>query len=190
MPINPLHAQVAVTRRRNDLGPRRAGSSPAAATSGVAPAAPSSPLETPRAGFFYPRIIYGGGAQLDFLVPADPLISEGVIKGENISLPGFQETLWVRHEPRLTLGFRILSETNLIQIREWWREWGSRGRQNEVILDRFDTCTGQYEYDIHNRTFTRAHCLYNPFEPRRFTPSRALYTLQLTFRQGQDESVS
>jgi hypothetical protein len=188
MPITPLHTALAVTRRPNDVLPRRGGSSPAAASEATPPA-PASVLETPRAGFFYPRIIYGGGAQLDFLVPADPLISDGVIKGENVSLLGFQETLWVRHEPRLTLAFRIISRTNLIQIREWWREWASKGRQSEVILDRFDTCAGQYEYDVHNRTFTLAHCLYNPFEPRRFTPSRVLYSLQLVFRQGQDESV-
>lgn len=180
-----------VRRRSTALDPAPGGSS--GASSGgrrvdvAATPAPVSVLDTIKGGFFYPRITTSSGAQLDFTTPASPLISEGRIKGENVSLAGFQETLSVRVEPRLTLGFTILSRANLIEVRDWWMEWASLGRQSAVILDRFDTCGGQYEYDLFNTTFDKAHCLYNPFEPRRFTVSRQLFTVQLTFRQGQTE---
>jgi len=184
MPVTPLHAALAVTRRPNEA-PRRTLVDIASASEPVA----VSVLESARPGFFYPRIIFGGGAQLDFLVPADPVISEGRVKAENVSLTGYQETLSVRLEPRLTLGFKILHPTNLAQVRSWWIEWASLGRQSEIILDRFGTCAGQYEYDNFNTTFSRAHCLYNPFEPRHFVPSRGLFSVQFQFRQGQDETL-
>lgn len=177
IPGPPASAPGAV-RRPNEV-PRRTVD-PAAL-----PAGPASPLESPRPGFFYPRIIHGGGSQLDFTTPANPLISEGRVKGENVSLTGFQETLSVRLEPRLTLGFTILSRDNLAQIRAWWIDWASLGRQSAIILDRLGTCSGQYEFDLFNTAFNLAHCLYNPFEPKRFVVSRQLFTLQLTFRQGK-----
>lgn len=167
--------------RRNNAAPQQRSTQLLA----LGPSGPASPLETPRQGFFYPRIIYGGGSQLDFTTPSNPLISEGRVKGENVSLSGFQETLAVRMEPRLTLGFVILSRDNLVQIRDWWRDWASLGRQSAITLDHFGTCTGQYEYDLFNTFFDKAHCLYNPFEPKRFVVSRQLFTLQLAFRQGK-----
>lgn len=167
--------------RRNNAAPQQRSTSLLA----LGPSGPASPLETPRAGFFYPRIIFGGGSELTFTTPANPLISEGAVKGENVSLNGFQETLFVRDEPRLTLGFTILSHDNLIAVRDWWKDWAKLGRQSEVILDHFGTCAGQYEYDLFNTFFNLAHCLYNPFEPKRFVPARQLFTLQLTFRQGR-----
>ena len=167
---------------------REANAAPPRTVDPAALAAPAaSPLETPRAGFFYPQIIYGGGSTLDFTTPANPLLSEGRVKADNVSLNGFQETLSVRMEPRLTLGFTILSRANLEQIRGWWVDWASLGRQSAVTLDRFGTCAGQYEYDLFNTFFDKAHCLYNPFEPRRFVPARQLFTLQLVFRQGRQE---
>ena len=172
-----------------DGGPVGAGGLAGAVDVDAAPLGPASVLETPRAGFFYPRIIFGGGAQLDFTTPANPLISEGGIKGENVSLAGFQETLSVRLEPRLTLGFTILSHDNLIAVRNWWKDWARLGRQSAIILDRFGTCGNMYEYDVFNTAFDKAHCLYNPFEPRRFAVARELWTLQLVFRQGQDETT-
>jgi hypothetical protein len=173
--------QSAAARRRDTLPPRVRSQAELAA----APAAPASQLEAPRAGFFYPRIIYGGGSQLDFTTPANPLPSEGAVKGENISLNGFQETLFVRDEDRLTLGFTILHRDNLMQIRAWWKDWAKLGRQSAIILDRFDTCTTQYEYMLFNTYFDKAHCLYNPFEPKRFIVSQQLFVLQLVFRQGR-----
>ena len=181
-PAPPFDVQGA--RRRDNAAPRQ----PSQAALLSAPAAPSSPLESPRQGFFYTRIIHGGGSQLDFTTPSNPLISEGRVKGENVSLSGFQETLAVRMEPRLTLGFPILSRDNLAQVRAWWIDWASLGRQSAVILDHFGTCTGQYEYDLFNTFFDKAHCLYNPFEPKRFVPARQLFTLQITFRQGKADN--
>lgn len=151
-----------------------------------------SPLETARAGFYYPSITYGTGSPqsvVAFTTPANPLLSIGRVKAENISLSGFQETLSVRVESRITLGFTILSHDVLEDVEAWWEDWASLGEQSVLVLDRFNTCSGMYEYDNYNTFFTRAHCLYNPFEPRRFTPSRELWTLQLVFRQGQDESA-
>ena len=179
----PAQAQAGV--RRDNTAPvgQRGPESFAALVAG-----PATPLESPRQGFFYPRIIFGGGSELTFTTPANPLISEGAVKGENVSLNGFQETLFVRDEPRLTLGFPILSRDNLVQIRDWWKDWAKLGRQSAVILDHFGTCAGQYEYDLFNTFFDKAHCLYNPFEPKRFVPARQLFTLQITFRQGRADN--
>lgn len=176
--------QAPTQPRRDNTAPQQLGAEALL----VGPPAAASQLETPRAGFFYTRIIYGGGSQLDFTTPSNPLISELRVKGENVSLSGFQETLSVRMESRLTLGFPILSRTNLIQIRDWWREWASLGRQSAVILDYLGTCAGQYEYDLFNTFFDKAHCFYNPFEPKRFVPARQLFTMQLAFRQGRAEN--
>lgn len=183
---NPVPQQPRPQSRRPNLATQRPGG-PAALSAPTAPI--TNPLEQPRGGFFYPRIIFGGGSQLDFLVPADPVVSEGRVYADNVSLTGYQERLSVRLEPRLTLAFKILHPTNLAQVRAWWIDWASLGRQSQIILDRFGTCAGQYEFDNFNTTFTRAHCLYNPFEPRHFVPSRGLFSMQLSFRQGQDEAL-
>lgn len=140
------------------------------------------------APFLVPRLVYGAGpTTFNFTTPVQTIVpSEARIKGSNISLSGFQETLSVRIEPRITLGWSTLSAAELTSLRTWFRDWASLGEQSALTLDYLATAAGQWEYDIYNTFFTKAECLYNPFEPRRLVLARKdKWVIALTFRQGQ-----
>lgn len=181
---NLLFQNTVVTRSADSLVQ---GPSPDQLT--AAPAA-GDLLEAVHSGFFYPRFVFAGGTELDFTTQAAVVVvSEAAVRAENVSWTGFQETLYMRLESRLSLSFSILTRSTLDAVRGWWKDWACYGRQTAIILDRYNTCGGQYEYDYFNTFFDRGHCLTNPFEPHRLVPGKQYYTLQLLFRQGMDESL-
>jgi hypothetical protein len=137
-------------------------------------------------GLFYPRISFGS-SQIDFPNPAQLItIQESQVRGQNISLSGFQETLSVRIEYILTILFQATAPATMTLVRDWWRTWASLGKQSAVILDATLSGTGAYEYDLYNTFFDKAECELNPFNPTRLTPKRSAFMqIQLTFRQGQ-----
>lgn len=142
---------------------------------------------TGRSTFFYPRISYGDPATvIDFVNPAhivDPP-TELSVQGQNFSLNGFMETLFIRDEVRITLLFPQLFSSEVEDLRDLWQGWSKRGRQFALTLDRNATCAGQYEFDVYNTYFSRAELLSNPFAPKRRVISDTVYLYELTVRQG------
>lgn len=136
--------------------------------------------------FFYPRISYGGTPTLiDFADPVTWLqVVEPEVRLANLSAGGVVEALTVRSDYFVTLRFDFLEATTLAALRTWWRDHARLMKQSALTLDRLGTCGGQYEYDVHNATFSKAELQNNPFQPSRSILSRARYTLELVFRQG------
>ena len=140
-----------------------------------------------RAGFFYPRIAYSSGptVNLDFDDAVTPIIRVTPIRTDLVALSGARETLYERLEQQVTLTARAVDVTLFAAIWTYWTTWGALGYQAALTLDRFSGCTGQWEYDQHNATFTLAEMLNEPLVTQRPTLSRPWYALALTFRQGQ-----
>lgn len=138
-----------------------------------------------KATFYYPSLIWPGG-QIDFDEAYRIVIPpEQGIGNTNVAASGLQETVLDRIETTVSLLFWPISTTRLNQVRTYWRTWGVYQKPSTLILDRFDTCGGQYEYDNYNRFFTRAILTSNPFAPTRQqgVESRSLYAIKLDFRQ-------
>ena len=144
------------------------------------------PTWTGRAKFYYPRLVWNA-VTIDFVNPVHipEIPTEMAVQGQNTSLNGFQETLFIRDEHRVHLLFRVLSTGELQALRAYWNGWGKYGRQATLTLDRSGTCAGQYEYDVFNTFFTRAECLQNPYAPTRTILGDTIYTYDVVFRQGR-----
>jgi hypothetical protein len=141
-------------------------------------------LGNPRNGFFYPKLVWGGGS-LDFDDPAIVQVPNlKAIQGTNIAVSGVQETLHERVEAVVNLTLRPISVATLTTLRDFFVNWGLPRKESLLILDRLDTCAGQLEYDLYNRFFTRAILLNDTFAPQRMTPSRSFYQIDLAFRQN------
>ncbi len=134
--------------------------------------------------FFYPRLVYNA-ITIDFVDPVSVIaVDEIPIRGQNASIAGLTETLFERMELRVTLNFVHVNNTITAALRTYWTNWGSLGKQAALTFDRLSTCAGQYEYDQFNTAFTKAELLNSPWAPRRSMTGRALYAMQLVFRQG------
>ena len=137
------------------------------------------------ATFYYPSLIWAG-SRIDFdeayRVSIPP---EQAVGSVNIAASGLQETVLDRIEVTVTIVFWPITTARLTEIRNYWRTWGVYGRPATLILDRLNTCTGQFEYDTYNQFFTRAILVTNPFAPTRQEAgiSRARYSLAMTWRQ-------
>lgn len=137
------------------------------------------------ATFFYPSLIWPGG-RIDFdevyrlVIPP-----EEAIGSSGIAASGLQETALDRIEVTVTLVLWPITTARLTELRTYWRQWGVYRRPAQLILDRLNTCAGQYEYDHYNTYFTRAILIDNPFAPTRqeAAVSRAKYSIGLSFRQ-------
>lgn len=138
-----------------------------------------------RLTFFYPSLIWPGG-RIDFdeayriSVP-----TEEAVGSRNLAASGLQETVIDRDEVTIALTFWPITSSRLNEIRTWYQTWAKKGNRTTLILDRFDTCSGQYEYDQFNRFFSKAILINNPLSPARRdgVESRASYTIVLQFRQ-------
>lgn len=155
----------------------------------VAASAPSTALfGGPLAGFFYPRfswIAQGSLHQIEFVDPVVEIrVAPGVLRGQNIALSGATETLFVRAEFQLLLTFQVIQTDIMDRCFLWFYEHAVRGGQTQIILDRFNTCQGQWEYERFNNFFDKAEVLNNPIMPVRTVRSRPLYSYQFSFRQG------
>ena len=140
----------------------------------------------PRAGQFYPALVWAGGT-INFddpaLVAIPPLKA---IRGQNIAVSGLQETLYERTERRVDIVFRPISVTMLTALRNYCETWGFQGKEAFLTLDRLDTCgsLSQIEYDLYNRYFTRAILINDTFAPERMVPMRPWYQIALSWRQN------
>lgn len=150
-------------------------------------------------GHFYPQLAFDSGSTINFVDPANLIVIDEVpVGGQNTSLNGNTETLQVRNEPRVTLTFQALDGPTTTAVRDWWRDWAMVGKQTALVLDRFGTCSGQWEFDAYNTFFTRAICLRNPFSPRRLAPklvpslsgSRMVLVVTLAFKQDSVTPVT
>lgn len=139
---------------------------------------------SPRPGFFYPSLVYNA-VTINFDDPVTAIeVQRKPIRGRNLSQNGTSETLFFRVETMVVLSFRFLQKPKLEEIRTYIEAWGLLGKQAVLTLDRLSTCAGQYEYDAYNAFFTKAELLNDPFAPTRSLMPRALYSIQLAFRQG------
>jgi len=139
------------------------------------------PLQT----FFYPQLRWPGG-EINFdEAYRVSCAAEEAIGSRNLAASGLQETLVDRIEVTVTIVLWPLTTARLTEIRTWWRTWALYGNPSNLILDRLNTCAGQYEYDAYNDYFTRAILVDNPFRPQRqeAAVTRPKYSLALTFRQ-------
>ena len=137
------------------------------------------------ASFFYPSVIWPGG-RIDFDEAYRLVIPpEQAVGSVALSASGLQETLVDRVEVTVSIVFWPITTARLTEIRNYWRSWGLYGRPATLILDRLNTCAGQYEYDQYNLFFTKAILINNPFAPTRQEAaiSRAKYSVALQFRQ-------
>lgn len=138
----------------------------------------------PFPGYFYPRITYGS-VSLDTTWPASVVVgSEIPVAGVNVALSGARETLHVRTETRVAIRYGRLTKAELAAFRTWYVTHAGLGKASTLVLDRFGTCTGQYEYDVYNTFFTLAELIGNPFEPQRIAAAVNEFSLSLLFRQG------
>ena len=136
---------------------------------------------------FYPSLVWGSPAKtLDFDEPAALIrVARKPIRGQNISSSGSLETVFERFETTALLAWRHLPTDLLADIETYFVDWGAKGEQSVLTLDRFGTCAGQREYDTFNTFFTKAELMNDPWDPQRSTLSApVLYTLELLFRQG------
>ncbi|OGB94027.1 MAG: hypothetical protein A2Z31_00230 [candidate division NC10 bacterium RBG_16_65_8] len=140
----------------------------------------------PRAKSFYPRLSYGTGPTvLDFEDAAARLVVQRIpVRGQNLTDNGTLETLTIRTDTLLTIAFVPLTRDKLAELYTYVDTWGLLGKQAALTLDRLNTCGGQWEYDQFNTFFTKAELLNNPFAPTRFLMGKALYSIELVFRQG------
>lgn len=137
------------------------------------------------AQFFYPRLSWPGG-EINFdEAYRVSIAAEEAIGSTGISASGLQESCVDRIEVTVTLVLWPITTARLTEIRTYWRQWGMYRRPCQLILDRLNTCAGQYEYDHYNAYFTRAILIDNPFKPTRQEAaiSRAKYSVALSFRQ-------
>ncbi len=139
----------------------------------------------PLATCFYPRLVYNA-VTIDCTDPVGVIVAPEVpIRGGNVAVAGVQETLFERIEVQVTLGFRLLPSAKVSELWTYWSTWGAARKQAVITLDRFATAAGQWEYDRYNTFFTKAELVTDRFLPVRAFLTRALYHLDLTWRQGQ-----
>jgi hypothetical protein len=142
----------------------------------------------PKAGFFYPRLMYLDASDLlvtvDFEDPVNVIEGpwEERIEGRRVAESGVMESLLVRIDRFVRLTWAWLDSPAVQKLRTVFRDIG--GRQVRLILDRFGTTAGQYEADVYNYTFARAELQDLRFVPARTTLGLARYTVSATFRQG------
>lgn len=139
----------------------------------------------PLSSFYYPSLIWPGG-RIDFDEAYRLTIPpEQVVGSSALSASGLQETIVDRVEVTVSIVFWPITTARLTEVRNYWRSWGLYGRPSTLILDRLNTCAGQYEFDHYNLYFTRAILINNPFAPTRQEAaiSRARYSVALAFRQ-------
>lgn len=135
--------------------------------------------------FYYPSLIWPGG-RIDFDEAYRLNIPpEQAIGSVAIAASGVQETLVDRLEVTVSIIFWPITTSRLTEVRNFWRSWGCYGKPSELILDRLNTCVGQYEYDHYNLYFSKAVLINNPFAPTRQEAaiSRSRYLIPLSFRQ-------
>lgn len=139
------------------------------------------PLQT----FFYPRLSWPGG-EINFdEAYRVSCPDESPVGSVNIAASGLQETVIDRDETTITIVFWPITTSRLTEVRNWFHAWAKKGNRSALILDRLNTCAGQYEFDNFNAFFTKAILINNPFRPSRMqgVESRARYTISLSFRQ-------
>ena len=146
---------------------------------------------TGKAQFFYPRLTYGvSPVAINFVNPAQLVeVTDLAVRAQNVSLAGFQETLFIRSETRVRLLFHWLSASEIADVRTYWEASGKRGFQSVLILDRDGTCTGQYEYDVFNTYFDRAELISNPFEPKKTVLSDSIYGWEFVFLAANQDAI-
>lgn len=133
--------------------------------------------------FWYTSIIFPGGrVDLDNLYRL--AIQKARVGSSGISASGLQETAVDRVEVTVSLVLWPLTKASTDELHAWWDAWAIYGRPSQLILDRLNTCTTQYEYRF-NTFFSRAILVTDPFAPTRpeVAVSRPLYSLSLVFRQ-------
>lgn len=137
--------------------------------------------------FFYPSLIFPSGRiDMDEAYRVS-VAAEEAIGSTGISASGLQETAVDRIEVTVTIVLWPITTSRLTELRNWWRTWGVYRRPSTLLLDRLNTCGGQYEYDHYGTFFTRAILVNNPFAPTRQEAaiSRPKYSISMTFRQDQ-----
>lgn len=143
---------------------------------------------------FAVRFQYGSPTViLDFDEPATVVIPDVVpVVGRNVAVSGRAETLFGRHDTFMTLSWTALSSAKTQEFAGWWGNWGSRGMQTAITLDRQFSGGGQIEYDMWNVYFDKAEVWGGPQNAqippalvRRFALEVVKYTVgPITFRQG------
>lgn len=106
------------------------------------------------------------------------------MRRDNVADSGARESLYTRVEQQVRLVFDALGVNTFTGLYDYWSTHAALGRQTELVLDRFDTCAGQWEYDQFNRSFASAELVQMEYTQRRTVLARALYTVELVFRQG------
>lgn len=137
------------------------------------------------AQFFYPSLIWPGG-RIDFDEAYRISIpDESPVGSNNIAASGLQETVIDRVETTITIVFWPITTSRLTEIRNYFHGWAKYGRPSQLILDRLNTCVGQYEYDTFNTFFTKAILVTNPLRASRGqgVESRARYQIAMQWRQ-------
>ncbi|MBI4637675.1 MAG: hypothetical protein HY727_15160 [Candidatus Rokubacteria bacterium] len=133
---------------------------------------------------FYVRFVYNA-ITIDFEPATKIEIQEVPIRGQNVGLSGVLETVYERNEVLVTLTLQHLTAAIATSLMTYWRDWGSRGFQGVLTLDRLGTCGGQWEYDNFNSYFSKAELVIEKSAIARSAGlSVALYLAVLTFRQG------
>ena len=134
-------------------------------------------------GRWYPRIVWSTNT-LDLTIPVTELLVPQTepVEGRNISLGGVAETLAIRREQVVSLAWMFLPVDQALLIQAFLDGWGLLRKQSALTLDRYLTCGDQWEF-FYNSAFSKAEIVNNP-KIQRSVRSRALYTVQLVFRQG------
>lgn len=142
---------------------------------------------------FYVRLVYGTGpTTIDISEPAaDIRIASTPVAGTNVAAGGKREVVFQRLDTFVALAFRKLPLADMNAIKTWLGTHALKGKQSALTLDRLATSAGQWEYDNYNTFFDKAELVgapgqiaVPPVEVPRTMLSRALYSLNLIFRQG------
>ena len=134
---------------------------------------------------FFPRLVYNA-ITIDITPPAVLRIDPGDVVGQNTALSGKKETLHIRGEHVVELGFERLSKT-IVDLLETYRDdWGALGKQAALTLDTSGNGAGTWEYDSYNTFFDKAELNIDVgVKPVRGRLPRAIFDLRLVFRQGK-----
>lgn len=135
--------------------------------------------------FFYPSITYTGPVTINFTTAARRVIVRTpAIATVKDSYSGNRETLFNRLEYLLRLEFRLFPGADVDAVDTWLTAHALKGLQSAVVLDRLNTCGGQWEYDTYNSLFDKAELINSPAFVRS-DQSINKFDFDLEFRQGQ-----
>lgn len=134
---------------------------------------------------FYPRITYNGNV-LDLMPSCSQLkLRPSTVQNSDIAGSGARQVLTERDETLVTLSWLFLTPVMVGQLMTFYTSWGKEKKQSTLVLDRFNTCAGQWEYDSYNTYFTKAELENNPLEFARVIPGGGgFFGVDLLFRQG------